>query len=86
MQSPSSNLRYNINLRCKEAIAHSILDVQHDIKDIINSVETYSETLNNLLSLQHPITKSFLVEVNIALEAITSKLSRSINIALTHSK
>ena len=86
MQSPSSNLRYNINLRRKEAICHSILDVQSDIKDITISVETYSETLNNLLSLQHPVAKSLLAEINHALAAVNSKLDRSIDITLAHSE
>ena len=86
MQSPSSNLRYNINLRRKEAICHSILDVQSDIKDITISVETYSETLNNLLSLQHPVAKSLLAEINHALAAVNAKLDRSIDITLAHSE
>ena len=52
----------------------------------VHSIQDYSATLNNLLSLQHPIAKSLLAEVNLALAAVNSKLERSIDTTLTHSE
>ena len=86
MQASSPNLCFNINLCRKEAIAHSVLDVQSDIKDLVQSVEAYSATLNNLLSLQHPIAKFLLGQVTVALESINARLNRSIDITFAHSE
>ena len=38
--------RYNINTRCKEAIVHSVLDCQHDIKDHIKTIQIYQKHFN----------------------------------------
>ena len=41
-----SKSRYNINIRRKEAIVHSVLDCQHDIKDHIKTVKIFQDNFN----------------------------------------
>ena len=86
MPVSSSNLRYNVNLRRKEAIVHSVLDSQKDLQDIITEVTNFSETLDNLAGIKSPATRSLLDHINLSLYSVQAKLTRSINITLAHSK
>ena len=81
-----STLRYNINVRRKEAIVHSILQSQHDIKATIAAVTTFTETLNDLAGLHTPATRSLLDHINLFLYSVQAQLTRSIDIALAHSE
>ena len=86
MPVSSSNLRYNVNLRRKEAIVHSILDSQKDLQDIITEVTNFSETLDNLAGIKSPATRSLLDHINLSLYSVQAKLTRSIDITLAHSE
>ena len=86
MSISSSTLRYNVNVRRKEAIVHSILDSQHDISDISTAVTNFTETLNDLQGLHTPAIRSLLAHINLSLHSVQAKLTRSIDITLAHSE
>ena len=86
MSISSSTLRYNVNVRRKEAIVHSIIDSQHDISDITTAVTNFTETLNDLKGLHTPAIRSLLDHINLSLHSVQAKLTRSIDITLAHSE
>ena len=86
MPISSSYHRYNINLRRKEAIVHSVIQTQRDLQDTLVAVSNFQDTLDNLATLQNPAIRGVLDQISLSIYAAKAQLTRTIDITLAHSE